>query len=91
MKYLIILSLLFLSSCDFPKVVSGSFSKEFCSCYFLVGRSEKQCYEFALQIIKISEYKIDKENKTVWSKGLGRETVAKYISPRFGCQITQQK
>jgi len=85
---IILLSTLIFGSCDFPQVVSNSFTKEFCSCYFVVGQSEKYCYDYALQSLQISSYEIHRESKTITASGYGFSSEAKFLSKEEGCRIT---
>lgn len=90
MKILIsVITLLTLTGCQKPflKVVSSSFAKEFCSCYFVVEQDVNYCENNAKQIVPISKYKIDKEKKTIMGFGLGQNTLVEYRGKRLGCRI----
>jgi hypothetical protein len=50
-----------------------------------VNLSEEQCHNFARQWVPISEFKLDKENKSVTVTGLGKTNTAKYLNERLGC------
>ncbi|TGL44704.1 hypothetical protein [Leptospira perdikensis] len=97
-KISVILSLLFLfilfwaqwnwkHLSSFPSIISSFYSKEYCSCYFVMELSEEQCHDFARQWVPISEFKLDKENKSVTVKGLGRTNTTKYLSKEYGCTL----
>lgn len=90
MKNIIILVIvLTLSGCKFPKVVSAFYAKEVCSCLFVVGQSEDYCHEYGKQIIPIWTKEIDTKNKKVKAWGLWESTEASFISLRHGCQIVK--
>ena len=72
---------------SFPSIISSFYSKEYCSCYFVVELSEEQCHDFARQWVPISEFKLDEENKSVTVKGLGRSNTAKFQSKEYGCTL----
>jgi hypothetical protein len=84
-----LLALTFLSSCNIPffKVVSNSFVKEMCSCLFVVGQSEEYCKSYARQIVPVSQYTIDRQNKLVSAIGLGLQGKANFISDQLGCRL----
>lgn len=49
--------------------------------------SEEQCHNFARQWVPISEFHLDRENKQVTVKGLGRTNTAKFLSLPDGCVL----
>lgn len=69
----------------FPSIISAFYSKEFCSCYFVMERSEEICHNYARQYVPISDFSLDQENRTVTVKGLGRITTVQYQGERTGC------
>jgi len=73
----------------FPHIISSFYSKEFCSCIFVMQLSEKQCHDFSRQWIPISKFELDSEKKSVRVTGLGITHEAKYVSERFGCLVDQ--
>jgi len=87
--FLLLLTLSLFQSCVFPKAVSAYFSKEMCSCLFVVGRSETLCADTAKTFIDVSSYKVDMINKVVSSSFLAMSTKAKFTQDRFGCQIVE--
>jgi len=86
-KLALLVFLIPLTSCQLPKVVSSNFSKEFCSCLFVVKRSEDLCYKNAKQFIAPTSYKIDHEKKMVVANFIGSKTTVRYTEKRYGCQI----
>lgn len=71
----------------FPSIISSYYAKEFCSCYFVVGREEKACHTYVKQYIPIQDFHIDTESKKVTVTGLYRTNSAKYVSERYGCVL----
>ncbi|MDX1958294.1 MAG: hypothetical protein SFU98_06955 [Leptospiraceae bacterium] len=71
----------------FPGIISAFYSKEFCSCYFVVGRDEKTCHDYSRQYVPISEFVLNKDSKQVTVKGLGVTTTTRFIDSRNGCVI----
>ena len=71
----------------FPHIISSFYSKEFCSCYFVVKRSETFCHNYARQYVPISEFSLDEEKRAVTVTGLGITTTSVFESEEFGCRI----
>ncbi|MBR32995.1 MAG: hypothetical protein CMN77_16975 [Spirochaetaceae bacterium] len=72
---------------SFPHIISSFYSKEFCSCYFVVGRSEAFCHNYARQYVPISEFVLNEEEKSVTVTGLGISTTSVFESIAYGCRI----
>lgn len=91
MKRILLLTPLFLFSCDVPffKVVSSSFAKEFCSCLYVVKQTEAYCKAYAKQIIPVSKYSINQEKKSIEAWGLGYSTRVSFLGDKKGCQILE--
>lgn len=70
---------------SFPRIISAFYAKEFCSCYFVVGRDEEFCHNYARQWVPISSFALDQQAKTVTVSGLGHSTTVIYTSEQFGC------
>lgn len=99
MKRIILLSsiLLLLIGCQrsstprteasFFKVVSSSFAKEFCSCLFVEKQEADYCKSYARQIVPVSSYKIDEENKTILALALGIQSTAQFRGEKLGCRL----
>ncbi|TGN19460.1 hypothetical protein [Leptospira idonii] len=71
----------------FPSIISSFYSKEYCSCFYVMKQSEEQCHHFARQWVPISDFKNDQENKEVIVSGLGRTNKAKFIDSKRGCVL----
>lgn len=86
---LLFISTLLLSSCQgsFFKVLSSSYAKEYCSCYYVVGQSKEYCQAYSRQILPVSSYDINESDKKISAKGLGFASEAKFIDDRKGCEI----
>jgi hypothetical protein len=91
LKVLLIFNLLFLSSCSlrFLKVISASFSKEYCSCRYVLKKDKKYCESNSRQIVPIFSYDEDELNKKITSHSMGFSTVSIYGGKRVGCLIIQ--
>lgn len=73
----------------FPKIISRWYAKEFCSCYFVMERSEDFCRERVRQWIPIQSYSIDQKNKLISATGLWNTAHALYEGDRLGCRLWQ--
>lgn len=71
----------------FPSILPSFYAKEFCSCHFVMQRSEVACHAFARQWIEIDSFQLDAENKRVTVSGLGRTHSAIYTGERTGCRL----
>lgn len=71
----------------FPGSISSSYSKAFCSCYFVTEGTPEECHNFARQWLPIQSFVLDKEKRTVTVKGLFVTTTASYTGDRFGCVL----
>jgi hypothetical protein len=74
----------------FPSIISSFYSKEFCSCQYVMKLSEEQCHNFARQWVPISEFINDKEKKEVIVTGLGRTNKSVFLSEKLGCVIANE-
>lgn len=83
------LSLLSLSGCEIPGVISSYYAKEFCSCHFVMKQSEAYCHEHASQIIPIKGKEVDESRMNVTAWALGKRYTASYLGEREGCTITE--
>ncbi|MCC5816282.1 MAG: hypothetical protein JJT78_16145 [Leptospira sp.] len=71
----------------FPSIISSFYSKEFCSCYFVVREDEDFCHHYARQWVPISDFQLDKESKKVTVSGLGRTNTAIFQNDKKGCVL----
>ncbi len=74
----------------FPSIISSFYSKEYCSCFYVMKQSEEQCHNFARQWVPISEFKSDTEKKEVIVTGLGRTNKAVYLNEKQGCVLVNE-
>lgn len=74
---------------SFPSIISAFYSKEYCSCFFVSEGTEEFCHDYARQYVPISEFKLNRDEKTVTVKGLGRSATAKFFGDREGCRLIQ--
>jgi hypothetical protein len=73
----------------FPSIISSFYSKEFCSCYFVVGGNEDFCHNYARQWVPISDFKLDNDKKRVIVSGLGRTNSAQFLDNKQGCVLQE--
>ena len=88
--FVIFLFLVFVSiiqNARFPKVLSSYYSKEVCSCLFVVGQSFDYCDAFGSQVLPNWYNDIDYSKKEITSWGLWYKTKARFLSKQEGCQI----
>jgi len=71
----------------FPSIISSFYSKEFCSCYYVMKQSEEQCHNFARQWVPISQFGNDIEKKEVTVSGLGRTNKSIFLNEKQGCVL----
>jgi len=73
---------------DFPGIISAFYSKEMCSCVFVVGQTEEFCTNYARQWIPIRGVpQVDREKKSIRVTGLFRTNEAIYAGERKGCVL----
>ena len=87
--YILILPLILLSSCDFPKIIPSTFAKDYCSCRFVVGQSKDYCMMYAKQIVSPTSWSEDANKKEIVAKFLTKKTRVKFLNQKFGCQIQE--
>jgi hypothetical protein len=71
----------------FQGVLSAYTAKEYCSCRYVMGFSEKYCQGYARQYIPISSLEDDSGAKRVTVWGLGQSSTATWVGPREGCRL----
>ncbi|HAA56343.1 MAG TPA: hypothetical protein DCE42_16380 [Myxococcales bacterium] len=71
----------------FPSIISSFYSKEMCSCLYVIGRDEAFCKNYARQYIPIQWVKVDSKKKRVTVKGLWRINSASFVNKRSGCRL----
>jgi hypothetical protein len=86
---LLLMTLALASSCSksFPKAVSTYFSKEVCSCLFVVKQSEEYCLSYHEQFLTPASHSIDYDKKVVSSERFFLSTSARFIDEKSGCQV----
>jgi len=85
----ILITLVIVSSCDreFFKVVSATYAKELCSCLYVEKQGHKTCEDYATQIIKVDNFRVDEEKKMVVAQGMGFSTTSFYRGKHLGCSL----
>jgi hypothetical protein len=71
-----------------PKLLSSMRAKEFCTCYFLLGKGEDYCLKVVLKGYPKFEYSFKEgaENSVTFKNPVA-ESVAKVVSKNLGCQL----
>lgn len=87
--YILLLPILFLASCDFPKVIPSTFAKDYCSCRFVVEQSKDYCLMYSKQIVSPSSWNEDIDKKEIVATFLTKKTRVKFLNKKFGCQIQE--
>ena len=73
---------------DLPHVVAGYYTKELCSCVFVVGQSESFCKEQVRDdSVILSGLKIDTTNKTVSALYIYSLRTSHYRGEKYGCVL----
>lgn len=73
----------------FPSIISSFYSKEMCTCVFVLKHNETFCRNHARQYVPIQTVKVDRKARTVTVKGLWRTNQAKHVSERYGCVLQE--
>lgn len=81
---------------SFPHLMRAFSAKEYCSCRFVIGRSEEACKDDLNAILKVlPELKINAADGTVTAQiigGLfGQKAIAKYRGTDYGCTLIQSE
>jgi hypothetical protein len=74
----------------FPSIISSFYSKEFCSCFYVMKQSEEQCHNFARQWVPIGAFINDTAKKEVSVTGLGRTNKALFLNEAQGCVLLNE-
>lgn len=71
-----------------PFLVRQLGAKEFCSCFFVNGRTEEQCRgDMRHQLPLLPAFRVDSVAKRILAGKEGEESVAAYEGARFGCRL----
>ncbi len=71
----------------FPSIISSWYSKELCSCIFVLEQDEPFCHSVVKQWLPVGGFSIDRNAKTTTAWGLGRTNSARYTGSRTGCTL----
>jgi hypothetical protein len=74
---------------EVPKLMVTLRAKEFCSCYFVLGKGKDYCLNSVKKGYPLFEYSLNEEEKTIQFNNPISSASAKFISDRLGCQINQ--
>jgi hypothetical protein len=72
-------------------LVAGTYSKYFCSCYYVMKHDQSFCEDWAKQSISVSDYSIKQDQHEIHASWLGRTSVARYDveNPNNGCTLVK--
>lgn len=70
-----------------PKLLSRMRAKEFCTCYFLLGKGEDYCLKSVLKGYPQFGFKLDKNAQIVTFENPIASTSAQVVEKRFGCRL----
>jgi CubicO group peptidase (beta-lactamase class C family) len=79
---------------SFPHLVRAYTAKEYCSCRFVIGRSDKICRDDLNAIVKIyPEIKVQGDTVTTSILGglFGQKAIAHYRGKKLGCTLIQSE
>ena len=71
----------------FPGVLPAFTAKEYCSCRFVMGQSDKYCRGYVEQWLPISDLAVDEAARAVMARGTSVTRSARWLSPREGCRL----
>lgn len=71
----------------FTAIISSYYSKEMCTCVFVLEQPEAACHNLVRQYVPVQSVTIDQDKKRVEVTGLFRTNAAHYESPQFGCVL----
>lgn len=78
-----------------PHLLRAFTAKEYCSCRFVIGRSEKACKSDLKSVAQVlPTLKLHADNSVTSEMGIGslnRKSIAQYRSKEFGCTLIQSE
>lgn len=72
---------------SFFRVISSSFAKEYCSCFFVENHKDAYCKSYASQVLPVSSYNINPVTKETSAIFMGITSRAVFVSKKLGCQL----
>lgn len=72
---------------ELPALISAVRAKEFCSCYFMLGKGQSYCLESVKKGYPLFEYIIDEEKKSVVFKNPLAHSEAIVLGQKYGCKL----
>mgnify|MGYP000607372513 CR=1 FL=1 len=70
-----------------PELLSTMRAKEFCSCFFMLGKGEKYCLDSVKKGYPIFTYKLDQKNKSVIFENPIASSRAFVQNQKYGCNL----
>ena len=72
---------------EVPELLTTMRAKEFCSCYFMLGKGKEYCLQFVKKGYPLFNYTINESTKKVtFENPLGKASAA-VLEGRYGCSI----
>ena len=78
-----------ISLVEFPNLLTAVRAKNYCSCYFVSQLNGDVCYEKVKKAYPAGSFKLDKDLKMVTFSFLWGSSTAKFVSDRYGCELTE--
>lgn len=72
---------------DIPQMLASMRAKEFCSCYYLLGKGKDYCLKSVLKGYPKFDFSISENDKKVTFKNPLGEASAHVISEQLGCTL----
>jgi len=72
---------------DVPMLMSSMRAKEFCSCYFILGKDQNYCLESVKKGYPLFDYQIDDANQLVTFTNPVASASAKVTNFKYGCEL----
>lgn len=70
---------------DIPSMLSTMRAKEFCSCYFMLGKGEDYCLKSVLKGYPKFDFILNDEKKIVTFRNPVAEASSQVLDHKFGC------
>jgi len=71
---------------DTPEILANLYSKELCTCRYVIGQGLERCFENHAHITRPSSLEWDEAEKRVRVRVLWAVSSARVVSDRFGCE-----
>lgn len=72
---------------EVPMLMATMRAKEFCSCYFILGKGKEYCINSIKKGYPLFDYKIDEDKNSVVFKNPIAQATAFVTEPKYGCSL----